>query len=112
MNRLRVAWLFVAVVSGDYTVLTLTVGQLSDFGASAAICAGATVAAGLTAYADRRRHKVGARRRAALRKRYDHRAVTEPRCPRREPATGFESDGARMCWGCRGTDGPDMEVMA
>lgn len=81
MNRLRVAWLFVAVVSGDYTVLTLTVGQLSDFGVSAAICAGATVAAGLTAYAGGRRHKVVAGGRATLRKRFHHRAAVGPLCP-------------------------------
>lgn len=61
MTRLRIASLFVAVVAGDYAALRLIDGQLADFGVAAAICAGSSVAAGLIAYAGRRRRKAVAR---------------------------------------------------
>ena len=54
MTGLRIAFLFVAVVAGDYAALMLIDGQLIDFGVAAAICAGSSVAAGLIAYADER----------------------------------------------------------
>ena len=57
MTRLRMAFFFVAVVAGDYAILTLIDGQLIDFGITATICAGSSAAAGLIAYADRRRRK-------------------------------------------------------
>jgi hypothetical protein len=70
MTRLRIAFLLVAVVAGDYAALMLIDGQLIDFGVAAAICAGSSVAAGLIAYADdedaRRQHELGRRRRKAV----------------------------------------------
>ena len=64
-----------AVVAGDYAVLTLIDGQLIDFGVTAAICAGSSVAAGLIAYAGRRRRKAVARGRAAVWERRDQQAA-------------------------------------
>ena len=65
MTRLRIAFLFVAVVAGDYAALMLIDGQLIHFGVAAAICAGSSVAAGLIAYADdehaRRQHELSRR---------------------------------------------------
>jgi hypothetical protein len=70
MTRLRIAFLLVAVVAGDYAALMLIHGQPIDFGAAAAICAGSSVAAGLIAWADdedaRREHALGRRRRNAV----------------------------------------------
>jgi hypothetical protein len=57
MTRLRVAALFLAVVAGDYAALRLIYGQLTDFGVSAAVCAGSLVTAGLIAHADNRRRQ-------------------------------------------------------
>ena len=73
---LRIAFLFVAVVAGDYAALMLIDGQLIDFGVAAAICAGSSVAAGLIAYAGRRRRKAVARGRAAVWERRDQQAAT------------------------------------
>ena len=61
MTRLRGASLSVAVVAGDYAALMLIDGQLIDFGVTAAICAGSSAAAGLIAYAGRRRRKAVSR---------------------------------------------------
>src|SRR5262245_53684865 len=70
MTGLRIAALFVAVASGDYAALMLIGGQIIDFGVGAAICAGASVAAGLIAYIDdedaRRKHELGRLRRKAV----------------------------------------------
>jgi hypothetical protein len=70
MTRLRIAALFVAVVSGDYAALMLIDCQLIHFGVAAAICAGSSLAAGLIAYADdedaRRQHELGRKRRMAV----------------------------------------------
>ncbi|OBL02287.1 hypothetical protein A5646_18570 [Mycobacterium sp. 1245499.0] len=74
-RRLRVAFLFAAVVSGDYAVLTLINGQPIDFGVTAAICTGSLVAAGLIAYAGRRRREAMARGRAAVWERRDRQAA-------------------------------------
>jgi hypothetical protein len=76
MTRLRIASLFVAVVAGAYAPLRLIDGQLIDFGVAAAICAGSSVAAGLIAYAGRRRRKAVARGRAAIWERRDQQAAT------------------------------------
>ena len=57
MTQLRIASLLVAVVAGAYAALMLIDCQLIDFGLAAAICAGSSVAAGLIAYAGRRRGK-------------------------------------------------------
>src|SRR5947209_1785853 len=65
MSQLRTASLFLAVVAGDYAALRLIYGQLTDFGVSAAVCAGSLVAAGLIAHAENRRREV-ARGRAAV----------------------------------------------
>lgn len=94
MTGLRIAFLFVAVVTGDYAALMLIDGQLIDFGVAAAICAGSSVAAGLIAYADdehaRRQHELGRRRRkavtrgrAAVWERRDQQAATaaDQQCP-------------------------------
>ena len=83
MTRLRIASLFVAVVAGDYAALMLIDGQLIDFGVAAAICAGSSVAAGLIAYAGRRRRKAVARGRAAVWERRDQQAATaaDQQCP-------------------------------
>jgi hypothetical protein len=74
IRRLRIASLFVAVVSGDYAVLMLINGQPTDSGVTAAICAGSWVAAGLIGYADRRRREAVARGRAAVWERRDRQA--------------------------------------
>jgi hypothetical protein len=76
MTRLRIASLFVAVVAGDYAALRLIHGQLIDFGVAAAVCAGSSVAAGLIAYAGRRRREAVARGRAAVWERRDEQAAT------------------------------------
>jgi hypothetical protein len=110
MNRLRIASLFVAVVAGDYAALRLIEGQLIDFGVAAAICAGSSVAAGLIAYADRRRRKAVTRGRAAVRQDRDQQAATaaDQQCPLGGGARQKRSDsprfvdrqGARLCGPC------------
>jgi hypothetical protein len=73
MTRLRIAFLFVAVVAGDYAALMLIDCHLIHFGVAAAVCGGSSVAAGLIAYADdenaRRQHELSRRRRAAVARR-------------------------------------------
>jgi hypothetical protein len=98
MTRLRIASLFVAVVAGDYAGLMLIDGQLVDFGVAAAICAGSSVAAGLIAYAGRRRRKAVARGRAAVRERRDQQAVTaaDQQCPLCGDARQTLSDSPRF----------------
>jgi hypothetical protein len=93
MTRLRIAALFVAVVSGDYAALMLIDCQLTHFGVGVAICAGSSLAAGLIAYADdedaRRQHELGRERRKpvprgpALRMHSDQQPATVPgqQCP-------------------------------
>ncbi len=109
MTRLSIASLFVAVVSGDYAVLMLIDGQLIDFGVTAAICAGSSVAAGLVAYAGRRRRKAVARGRAAVWERRDQQAAAaDQQCPLCGGARQKLSDsprfvdrqGARLCAAC------------
>ena len=80
---LRIATLFVAVVAGDYAALMLIDGQLIHFGVAAAVCAGSSVAAGLIAYAGRRRRKAVARGRAAVWERRDQQAANaaDRQCP-------------------------------
>ena len=83
MTRLRIASVVLAVVSGDYAALRLIYGQLTDFGVSAAVCAGPLVTAGLIALADNRRRQAVARGRAAVWQRRDKQATTgaERQCP-------------------------------
>jgi hypothetical protein len=88
MTRLRSAFLFLAVVAGDYAVLRLIYGQLAEFGVSAAICAGSLVTAGLIADADNRRRLAVARGRAAVWRRRDNQATT---------------GAGQQCTACRGT---------
>ncbi len=76
MTRLRIAAVFLAVVAGDYAVLTLIYGQLTDFGVSAAVCAGSAITAGLVARADTRHRRAVARGRAAVWRRRDEQAAT------------------------------------
>jgi hypothetical protein len=83
MTRLRIASLFVAVVAGAYAALMLIACQLIDFGVAAAICAGSSAAAGLIAYAGRRRRKAVARGRAAVGEGRDQQPATasDHQCP-------------------------------
>lgn len=76
MTQLRIASLLVAVVAGAYAALMLIDCQLIDFGVAASICAGSSVAAGLIAYADKRRREAVARGRAAVWERRDQQAAT------------------------------------
>jgi hypothetical protein len=107
MTRLRMAF-FVAVVAGDYAVLTLIDGQLIDFGITAAICAGSSVAAGLIAYADRRRRQAVARGRAAVWERRDKQAAADQQCPLcggagQKPSASprfVDRQRARLCRAC------------
>jgi len=116
MTRLRIASLFVAVVAGDYAVLMLINGQLIDFGVSAAVSAGFSVAAGVIAYAGRRRHKAVARGRAAVWERRDQQAAPAdqqcPLCggPRQKPSDSprfVDRQGARLCAACASALNPE-----
>ena len=109
MTRLRMASLFVAVVAGDYAALMLIDGQLTDFGVTAAICAGSSVAAGLITYAGRRRRKAVARGRAAVWERRDQQAAAAgQQCPlcggaRQKPSYSprfVDRQGAGLCAAC------------
>jgi hypothetical protein len=109
MTRLRVASLFVAVVAGDYAALMLIDGQLIDFGVAAAIGAGFSVAAGLIAYAGRRRRKAVARGRAAVwERRVLQAAAAGQHCPlcggaRQKPSESprfVDRQGTRLCGSC------------
>jgi hypothetical protein len=109
VTRLRNASLFVAVIAGYYLVLMLIDGQLVDFGVTAAICAGSSVAAGLVAYAGRRRRKAVARGRAAVWERRDQQAAAaDEQCPlcggaRQKPndSPSFaDRQRARLCAAC------------
>ena len=99
MTRLRIASLFVAVVAGDYAALMLIDGQLIDFGVTAAICAESFGAAGLIAYADRRRRTALGRGRAAVWERLDQQAAAaDEQCPLCMGARQKPSDSAKsMC---------------
>ena len=116
MTRLRIASVFVAVVAGDYAVLMLIDGRLIDFGVGAAVCAGSSVAAGLIAYADRRRRKAVARGRAAVWERRDQQAAAAGQhCPlcggaRQKPNDSprfVDRQGARLCGACAPTLNPE-----
>ena len=96
MTRLRMAFSFVAVVAGDYAILTLIDGQLTDFGISATVCAGSTTAAGLIAYADRQRRKAARRGRAAVWERRDTQAAADQQCPLCGGAGRKQSDSPRF----------------
>jgi hypothetical protein len=108
MTRLRNVSLVVAVLAGDYALLTLIAGQLIDFGVSAAICAGSLVAVGLIAYTGRRRRKAVARGRAAVWERRDRQAAAAQQCPLCGGAGQKPSDSprfadrqrARLCGKC------------
>src|SRR5262249_2722841 len=118
MTRLRMAFLFVAVVSGDYAVLMLIDGQLIDFGVTSAICAGSLVTAGLIAHADNRRRQAVARGRAAVRRRRDEQATTgtDRQCPscggtRQKPSESprfVDRQGARLCEACAPALNPEL----
>jgi hypothetical protein len=109
MTRLRIASLFLAVVAGDYAVLRLIYGQLTDFGVSAAVCAGSLLTAGLIAHADNRRRQAVARGRAAVWQRRDRQATTGDRqCPscggtRQQPSESprfVDRQGGLLCQAC------------
>lgn len=109
MTRLRIAFLFMAVVAGAYAALELFYGQLTDFGVSAAICAGSLVAARLIAYVDHRRRQAMARGRAAVWRRRDRQC---PLCGGL-PQKPRDSDGfvdrplAPLCATCLSDFNPD-----
>ena len=116
MTRLRIAFLFVAVVAGDYAALTLINGQLIDFGVTAAICAGSSAAAGLIAYLGRRRRKAVARGRAAVWERRDQQAAAaDQQCSlcggaRQKPSDSprfVDRQGGRLCGACASTLNPE-----
>jgi hypothetical protein len=109
MSRLRTASVFLAVVAGDYAALRLIYGQLTDFGVSAAVCAGSLVAAGLIAHAENRRNQAVARGRAAVWQRRDKEATTGAgQCPscggrRQQPSDSprfVDRQGGVLCQGC------------
>jgi hypothetical protein len=110
VTRLRIAFLVVTVVAGDYAALRLIDGQLIDFGVAAAICAGSSVAAGLIAHAGRRRRKAVTRGRAAVWQGRDQQAANaaDQRCPLCGGARQKLSDSprfvdrqrARLCVAC------------
>jgi hypothetical protein len=110
MTRLRIASLFVAVVAGDYAVLRLIYGQLTDFGVSAAVSAGSLVAAGLIAYAGWRRRNAVARGRAAAWEGRDQKAAVAAgqqsplcggACQKLSDSPRFvDRQGARLCVAC------------
>lgn len=109
MTRLRIGSLFVAVVAGDYAALMLIDGQLIDFGLTAAICAGSSIAAWLIGYAGRQHRKAMARGRAAVWERRDQQAaVADQQCPlcggaRQKPSESprfADRQGARLCEAC------------
>ena len=83
MTQLRIASLLVAVVAGAYAALMLIDCQLIDFGVAAAVCAGSSVAAGVIAYAGRRRGKAVARGRVAVWEGRDQQAAVaaDQQCP-------------------------------
>jgi hypothetical protein len=72
----RLAALFAAVVAGDYAVLRLIYGHLTDFSVSAAVCVGCLVTAGVVSRADKRRRHAMALGRAAVWRRRDQEAAT------------------------------------
>ena len=75
MTRLRFPFLLAAVAAGDYAVLMLIDGRSIDFVVAAVICAGSAAAAGLIAYAGRRRRQAVARGRLAVWERRDQQAA-------------------------------------
>ena len=109
MTQLRIASLFLAIVAGDYAALRLIYGQLTDFGVSAAVCAGSLVTAGLIAHADNRRRQAVARGRAAVWQRRDRQATTgaDQQCPscggRQQPSESprfVDRQGGLLCKAC------------
>jgi hypothetical protein len=110
MIQLRIAFLFMAVVAGDYAALRLIDCQLIDFGVAAAISAGCSVAAWLVSYAGKRRLKAVRRARAAVWTAPDQQAASAfdqqcPNCggpPRNSngPPRFVDRQGARSCGAC------------
>jgi hypothetical protein len=110
MTRLRLASLFMAVVAGDYALLKLAYGQLTDFGVSAAVSAGSLVTAGLIIHADSRRRQAMARERAVVWHRRDQEAAIAAgqQCPlcggvRQKPSESprfVDRQLARLCEAC------------
>ena len=111
MTPLRIAFLFVAVVAGDYAALMLIDGQLIDFGVAAAIGAGSSVAAALIAYAGRQRRTAVTLRRAAMWEHADQQAATaaDQQCPlcgggarqtRSDSPRFADRQEARLCGAC------------
>jgi hypothetical protein len=120
MTRLRIAFLFFAVLAGYYAAAMLIHGRLRHFGVAAAICAASSLAAGLIAYAEqgtRRGHFLARRSREQVRRgravidaRSDRQATTAAghQCPSCGGARQKSSDsprfadrqGARACKAC------------
>jgi hypothetical protein len=76
MTRLARASVLIAVFAGDYAILMLIDGQLTDFDVSASICAAALLGASLFEYVARLSRKTLARGRAGVWERRDREAST------------------------------------
>ena len=116
MSRLRIASLFLAVVSGDYAALRLIYDQLADFGVSVAVCAGSLAVAWLIAHADNRRRRAVVRERVAVRERRDQQAAaTGHQCPScggvgqkvSDSPRFVERQRARLCGACASALNPE-----
>jgi hypothetical protein len=110
MTRLRIASLSMAVVAGDYALLRLAYGQLTDFAIAAAVCAGSLITSGLIVHADNRRRQAMERGRAVVWHRRDQEAAIAAgqQCPMCGGASQEPSESprfvdrqlARLCEGC------------
>jgi hypothetical protein len=90
MTRLGRASAFLAVFAGDYAILMLINGQLTDFDVSADVCAVALLGAALFEYVVRLSRKTLAHGRAAVWERRDR--ETSTMIPYRDRATGSGPD--------------------
>jgi hypothetical protein len=113
MTRLGRASALLAVFAGDYAILMLINGQLTDFDVSAGICAVALLGAALFVYVFRLSRKTLADGRAAVWERRDREA--SPMIPTRSPLPAAEGRtlldsgvvGFRPCRFPRGLDDRD-----
>lgn len=77
MTGLRAVLLLLSAASGDYAVLALIYDRLIHFALAAGIFAGSSLAAGVIAYAGRRRRKALAQHRARAWERRLHRVAAD-----------------------------------
>ncbi|OBK13615.1 hypothetical protein [Mycobacterium asiaticum] len=116
MTGSRAAALFAAVVAGDYALLMLVNGQLTEFGVAGAICAGSAAAVGLIDYTARQERNRGARRRAVIWAPPDRQAATAgtqctscgEACEKASESPSFvDRQGTRLCVGCAAALNPE-----